>query len=238
MPRRSRSSSCARCGSGACPGRQCACAPAGFPLGYPELSTSCYGLGWSIYSYRGHRVVSHGGALGSLVAFLPHDDIGFVILTNLSTQLGTVLLYRALDLLLGLEPVDWHERYVEDQKVLRSEKARAFAARRPVRRQGTAPTYALEEYAGEFWSPLDGKAVVSASAGGLRLSGLGLHAALEHFHHDTFSAPDPMGPEPLFVTFGSDCRGRVATLRVDRAPYECAEGEEIVLDRDGEGRVP
>jgi CubicO group peptidase (beta-lactamase class C family) len=212
-------------------------APAGFPLGYPELSASCYGLGWTVSSYRGHRIVSHGGALGSLVAFLPHDDIGYAIVTNLSTSLATVILYRALDQLLGLEPIDWRTRFLEDQGALRAEQARALAARRPRRREGTSPSHSLGEYAGEYASPLDGKAVVTASGANLRLSGLGLHAALEHFHHDTFSAPDPMAPNPLFVTFGSDLGGGVGTVRVDRAPYECAEGEEILLERsDGEAR--
>jgi CubicO group peptidase (beta-lactamase class C family) len=44
-----------------------------------------YALAWEISDYRGHRIVSHGGAvpgLLSLVVLIPDLDVGFVILQN------------------------------------------------------------------------------------------------------------------------------------------------------------
>jgi len=46
-----------------------------------------YGLGWFISDWNGHRVVEHGGNIdgyAAAVALMPDDDLGFVLLTNVS----------------------------------------------------------------------------------------------------------------------------------------------------------
>ncbi|HKR02917.1 MAG TPA: serine hydrolase [Pyrinomonadaceae bacterium] len=52
-----------------------------------------YGLGWFLREWNGHKVVEHGGNIdgfNALVAMMPDQKLGFVMLTNISdSQLGT-----------------------------------------------------------------------------------------------------------------------------------------------------
>ncbi|MBL4687990.1 MAG: beta-lactamase family protein [Nannocystaceae bacterium] len=46
-----------------------------------------YGLGWFVRDWNGHRVVEHGGNIdgyAAAVGLMPDDDLGFVLLTNVS----------------------------------------------------------------------------------------------------------------------------------------------------------
>jgi CubicO group peptidase (beta-lactamase class C family) len=56
-----------------------------------------YGLGWALNEWNGHQVVSHGGGIdgfNSLVALMPDQKLGFVVLTNVS---GSALPTRIRD---------------------------------------------------------------------------------------------------------------------------------------------
>ncbi|MBM3285296.1 MAG: beta-lactamase family protein, partial [Candidatus Aminicenantes bacterium] len=79
------------------------------PIQYDELLYASYGMGWMVVPYRGHLLLQHGGGIDgftALVAFLPRDNIGAVILTNMNgTALPSIILYNILDRLLGLSQV-------------------------------------------------------------------------------------------------------------------------------------
>jgi CubicO group peptidase (beta-lactamase class C family) len=53
----------------------------------PDLERSGYGMGWLDFTYHGgHRFISHAGGIDGFttyVAFLPDDDLGLVINTNI-----------------------------------------------------------------------------------------------------------------------------------------------------------
>lgn len=60
-----------------------------------QMWTSCmdispamgYGLGWFIHEWEGNRLIEHGGNIdgfASMVSLLPDENIGFVLLTNVS----------------------------------------------------------------------------------------------------------------------------------------------------------
>lgn len=57
---------------------------------------SFYGLGWFIQEWNGKKVVQHGGNIdgfNSLVAMIPEENLGFVMLTNVSgSPLGSELM--------------------------------------------------------------------------------------------------------------------------------------------------
>ncbi|KAI0752773.1 beta-lactamase/transpeptidase-like protein [Daedaleopsis nitida] len=74
-----------------------------------DLSIIGYGMGWFRMSYRGHDVVWHFGAIPGfslLVAFLPEDNLGTVLLTNIDEKYDDTLLilYRIIDEALALPP--------------------------------------------------------------------------------------------------------------------------------------
>ena len=86
----------------------------GFRPEWDETFAVGYGLGWFIDSYRGLRVVHHGGNVDGFTAMtsmVPSRRSGMVILTNLNGALLTHFLpYRLYDHILGLDPIAWGER--------------------------------------------------------------------------------------------------------------------------------
>lgn len=69
-------------------------------------------------TYRGVEVIRHGGdvpGFGSQVVWSSEKKFGVVALTNCDgtgNAVADVISYRVMDLLLGLEPVDWNSRRV------------------------------------------------------------------------------------------------------------------------------
>lgn len=82
----------------------------------PGIRSAQYGLGWLVLEYRDHRVLMHGGmlpGLNSLVAFVPDSRVGIAVLTNSDkAPPAHAILFRGLDDLLGLNPVDWNGQYL------------------------------------------------------------------------------------------------------------------------------
>ncbi|KAH9889349.1 beta-lactamase/transpeptidase-like protein [Cubamyces lactineus] len=82
-----------------------------------DISVVGYGMGWFRMSYKGHDVVWHPGAIPGfslLVAFLPADHLGAVILANMDDKAEETMsvLQRVIDIALGLPatppPVENH----------------------------------------------------------------------------------------------------------------------------------
>jgi CubicO group peptidase (beta-lactamase class C family) len=86
-----------------------------------------YGLGWFLDEAKGNLVVSHTGGLPGMlskVSMLPDLKLGIVILTN--TENGGGALFSAVnntivDSYLGLEKIDWVDRYAKRLQERRGE---------------------------------------------------------------------------------------------------------------------
>lgn len=76
----------------------------------PNWITLGYGLGWIIDIYRGHYMLQHGGGVPgftSMMAFLPFDHIGIVVLCNTgNTSVPDYLMRNITDVLLGVTPLN------------------------------------------------------------------------------------------------------------------------------------
>ena len=120
---------------------------------YPELGDLSYGMGFFIASYRGHKLVEHGGKLDGFsleFAFLPEDQIGVIVLANLDqSRFRDALPYDVFDRALGLQPLPWNERFLErEQKEAEAENTaedKGFTGRR----EGTHPSL-LEQFVGDY----------------------------------------------------------------------------------------
>jgi hypothetical protein len=83
---------------------------------WPESSVITYGMAQRRGSYRGHEYLEHGGAdpgQMSQVIRLPAKGIGIAIMINdghFGTALTSVIKFRIIDEMLGLDPIDWEER--------------------------------------------------------------------------------------------------------------------------------
>jgi CubicO group peptidase (beta-lactamase class C family) len=210
---------------------------------HPELSHESYALGWAVLYYRGQRLVLHGGALGSLVTFLPGSKTGIAVLTNMATPLSGTVTNRALDLLLGLEPIDWSARYRAEWEA--GERQRAEAARKaeeegswpPRRIRGASPAHPLAAYCGPYRNPLEGTATVRQRGMELELSLLGVDSRLGHLHYESFLGQIPLG-EKLLATFVTGPSGNVEELRISSPFFGSPEEQPPPFRRAGPAPAP
>jgi CubicO group peptidase (beta-lactamase class C family) len=187
----------------------------------PWTHFSTYGLGWGLSDYRGRLLVSHGGGLNgmiSLVALLPEEDLGVVVLSNFDTHgLTRSIVNHVLDAYLGGEQVDWDERYHGVIEALLEGRKAAAAAREEARLKGTSPSLPLESYVGRYTSSVYGDAEVTLEDGQLKLDPLAhpeISGTLAHWQLDTFLCrwTDRVWNESL-VYFDLDDAGKVSQLR-------------------------
>ena len=182
-----------------------------------EIGDNAYGMGLSLTTYRGHKLVSHGGGIdgfSALLSFLPDDQMGLIILTNLNGNPAPgPLSFSVFDALLGLPPIDWAARQ------------KAAANRPPGSRTeiakvaGTQPSHALADYAGEFVHPGYGRIRVEAGPNGLRVQFHGTAADLTHFHYDVFEGRLRMtGDAPVKFLFRSGLSGKIDTIEAPLEP--------------------
>lgn len=186
----------------------------------PESHLTGYGLGWSLRDYRGLRLVSHGGAIRGMrawVAMFPEKNLGVVVLTNMAeSTLPIAIGMRALDQHLTTTPKDWSALYLNEA---RAGRARALAEAEKVRAsrvQGTSPTLPLERYAATYADSMYGEIRVIREGEGLTLT-FGPHFTgdLKHWHFDTFEAVWRNRAQGRgTVMFTIDARGQVAALEI------------------------
>jgi CubicO group peptidase (beta-lactamase class C family) len=200
---------------------------------FPELFYPSYGLGWFITSYRGHTVLHHGGNIdgfSAMVSFMPRDNIGLVILTNLN---GTLLPYAAMfniyDRLLGLDQVAWSPRFKELIDKMKAEGEKAKKEADQDRQLNTQPSHPLENYGGDYAHPAYGILSVTKDGNGLKAKYNGRDFVMSHYHFDVFDLRDAEEPDGSAIkgTFGMDVKGNIMTVSV---PLEPAV-KEIVFTR-------
>jgi hypothetical protein len=194
---------------------------------WSELEPTTYALGLAIASYRGRRLVIHGGGIDGFISqmsWLPKERIGIVVLTNYSgtgdTPIPTFITYQLYDMLLGLTPIDWKGRYAGVVAAEEAHGENLKRARAAERKQGTSPSQAISGFAGTYEHPGYGRAVVEAAGDGLRLSIDRVRATLRHYHYDVFEVLDPnilmpMGP---FASFLTNDKGEVDRVLIPVEP--------------------
>jgi hypothetical protein len=178
--------------------------------------------------------VQHGGGIDgfiSLLSFMPREGIGMIVLTNLSgnNPVPTIVVRGVYDRVLGLEPVDWAARVREQQAESRESDD---AAEEDERREGTAPSHPLADYAGSYEHPGYGVITVEVDGGELKATFNKMSAPLVHFHYDVFEvAEDPLVAfGELKVMFRYNKKGEIDRLLV---PFE-PNVDDIVFRRVAE----
>ncbi|HTA63867.1 MAG TPA: serine hydrolase domain-containing protein [Xanthomonadaceae bacterium] len=82
----------------------------GAPWRRERLTDAQYATGWRIFTYAGHTLVFHGGAVQgyrTMIGFLPDKDIGLVVLWNSESAVPSGLMPMVMDRALGLPQQDW-----------------------------------------------------------------------------------------------------------------------------------
>ena len=188
---------------------------------YPELFYPFYGMGWRVTSYRGHLLVSHGGAImgfSALAAFLPRDGLAIVLLNNLEdAPVNSILAYFVYDRLLGLDPVDWSQRTRDDQAKSKALSEKRSQERDADRKAGTIPSHPLAAYAGLYEHPAYGAISVAWDGQSLKADYHQRSFVLEHYHYDVFRMKNDWMDVEYKVSFVADLKGEVSALAV---PFE------------------
>jgi CubicO group peptidase (beta-lactamase class C family) len=189
---------------------------------FSEIGAASYGLGWFINDYRGHKSVHHGGNIdgfSALVAMLPDQNLGVVVLTNLNgNMMPTVVAYNVFDRFLGLEPVDWTTRVQEIIATMKKQMAEQKAKTEADRVPDTRPSHALEDYVGVYAHPAYGRLTITKPGDSLQATLGNLVLAVTHYHFDRFSLRLEAFEMEIPVMFGLDGKGSVATASVPLDP--------------------
>lgn len=209
----------------------------GFKPEWDETFAVGYGLGWFIDSYRGLRVLHHGGnvdGFSAMASMVPARRAGMVVLTNLNaTVMNMILPYRLYDEVVGLEPIPWSDRMKalrasaaakkeEDEKgdesADKADKESASAAEEPASGGEAAAGRPLEDYVGTYEHPGYGKIAVRLTADESALEcGLNdVDLSLARKKYDVFTTapitPLPPGSGVFTGIFSADTSGEIDTL--------------------------
>ncbi len=185
---------------------------------YDESFYSTYGMGWGITAYRGHLMVSHGGGIDGFTAsvnFMPRDNIGMVIFTNMSgTPLPSIVAYNAYDRLLGLDQIPWNKRIKDQRDKGKEEAEKAKKEKDKDRKLNTKPSHPLEDYAGDYEHP--GYGVLAIKKEGGRLKGVfnSISFNIKHYHYDIFEMSNEFFDMTEKVSFFIDNKGNISSLSV------------------------
>jgi CubicO group peptidase (beta-lactamase class C family) len=187
----------------------------------PNTHFVAYGLGWGLADYRGRKIAQHTGGIdgmSALVAMMPEENLGFVILTNMNgTSLPPALMYRIFDAFLRAPQKDWSGELLKVFKAQMVQAAAIEKAKDGERVKGTSPSLAQSKYAGAYGNEMYGDAKVAEEDGHLVLRyGPAFVGDLAHWNYDTFRVTwrDPMLGKG-FVTFTLDAGGKTDQIKVE-----------------------
>lgn len=168
-------------------------------------AVASYSPGWQVGTHRGHRSISHGGAITGFRAhmiLLPEERAGVVAMINDESGLAGDAAHLAADYLLGLKPRD----------ILRRSEGSGGRRTPPQPVAGTQPSKPLADYAGAYRHPAYGTVRVDAADGGLSVKFDATTLRLKHFHYDTFQTS--MGP----VRFVLNEKGQAREMHLPLEP--------------------
>lgn len=188
----------------------------------PEISSSAYGLGWFVYTYRGKKLVLHGGAVGgyrSMQMFVPETDIAISVLLNSNDPVAReVVGYTVLDRLLGVPSKDGFERF---HKLFPATADTSVQIDEPA-----AEAADLGEYEGNYRNCGYGTLRFYTAPGDtpsgkqllLPVKALSAQLPMRCSGDDSFSFDAPEYGLSIKVRFVRDSRGRVAAAEIPLEP--------------------
>ena len=180
-----------------------------------------YGLGWFLKDYRGHKIVSHDGALAGMTSrtlLVPDARLGIIVLTNAETPLLDAISFRAVDDMLGTPRLDWAgidaAAYTKELAAGAAVEAKAAGARD----RNSKPSLPPAKYTGHYNDAMYGDASISEDNGHLVLRfthSPEFTGDLEHWQYDTFVSHWRVRNLPdAFVTFSLTPGGNVDSMRM------------------------
>ena len=166
-----------------------------YPFDMPNEFTDfmCYGLGWFLETYHGHKYVFHGGNINgfsSYTAFVPDQKLGIVILSNMNGHMSTYSLGRTIvDHYLGYD-CDWVKKYRDFAEKMSKAAQDPYAALTGPRTLYTVPSYPITDYAGTYARDGYPALKIEEEDNILYFCFADMRVPLEHYHYDVFAAAE------------------------------------------------
>jgi CubicO group peptidase (beta-lactamase class C family) len=205
-----------------------------------DIGATNYGMGWFLASYRAHYLVQHGGNIdgfSAMVALLPQDNVGIVVLTNQNgSALPALIRNHAIDRILSLTPRNWNAELLAAAKRAEAAGKEAEEKKQSVRVGGTKPSHPLPAYVAEYAHPGYGTLAVTQDGDHLVATYNAISTALDQWHYDVFSGlRNPADPtfEDMKYNFRTNLKGDIDAVA---APFEPSV-ESIVFTRQPDRRL-
>jgi hypothetical protein len=195
--------------------------PAGFEHLGPQFNG--YALGMGVRDYRGTKLLTHTGGLPgyvSVVAMIPSQRLGIVVLTNAETSAMAPIMYHALDHYLGVAPIpDYFARAVRNSDAAREQNRQELTQAAAARDTASRPSLSQSSYAGTYRDAWYGDIIITEEAGKLvlRFSRTPLLVGtMEHWQHDTYVVRwhDRTLRADAYITFALNPDGTIAQARM------------------------
>ncbi len=170
----------------------------------PEVNGLGYGYGWVTMTYRGERVVAHGGVMDGFRAYImifPERKQALAVFANLDrTPFNHDVAYSMADLLLGQTPRNWTNRLKEKELSDKQSQAHRLMdwAEKTKIWQGIPLAKGMM---GRFTNPAYGTIEMKETNLGLRVVVLGKELPLQRIGKDAFGVINESlaDPEVLYL---------------------------------------
>lgn len=179
-----------------------------------EINFWTYGLGWFIFDYKGRKLVFHSGQVQGMVSlsgFVPQENLGFVVLTNMNISMIQVLLCLTIcDFFMGGSQRNWSKECVGLVGQVRQSEEAQIQQLMTARKKDTQPSLPLDAFTGTYDHEYFGEHTVSLEEEHLVLRfPPNLAGDLEHWQENEFFIhwrDDPF--ESGFLTFSPGEQGQ------------------------------
>ncbi len=197
----------------------------GFLKTHAGAELSAYALGWSISTFHGQPLHSHGGGLMGMtthLALLPRENLGVFVSNNQMSVAPRPVAYDIAELFLddAANDPDWIAVVDELIGQMRSAGDEVVEAAMEARNADSTPSLPLAEYAGTYRDPWYGDITLTLEDDG-RLwfrsaRSAPLTGPLEHFQYDTFIArwEDRRLNADAYLSFTLGADGAVEGIRM------------------------
>ena len=190
---------------------------------YDELSNAIYCMGRNIYSYKGHKVTSHGGAIDGFYSFVTlfyKDSIGIFVAVNADhgRPLSNFIPLDVFDRLMNLPLTPWSERFLKDYKNSLVQTKKFEDSVKATQVKNTLPSHSLKDYTGIYTHTAYGDIKIELENNKLVLNFRSQHSVLNHFHYDQFATNEKGTDIPDFiVNFLTNSKGEID--RISTKPF-------------------
>jgi CubicO group peptidase (beta-lactamase class C family) len=190
----------------------------------PPQKNAFYCLGWLYQERSPYPVIWHNGGtlMKTMVAYIPEEKLGIVVLSNYVTPLPEILAFRFFDQYEGKPDKDYSAESL-------SEMEKSRKVKKPAAPQNPVSPLPLDRYTGDYFNAVYGKATLSVIDGRLFLvmGPKSVKMTLTHWDRDRFALHWPVfgfDQEFGFVNFEVDPQGRIKGMVLDRLNQEADLG--------------